>query len=141
MDGCEKVSGELIVSGGDPSEILEPAKASLDDVSAFVGTFVEAMEHNAIRFVGNDWFGTNFDDLSAKAVAVISFVSEESVHSWRESQNGRSGGNIGVLAWRQKKRNGSAKRIAQRMDFGCTPAARSTDRLTALPPFPPEAQR
>jgi hypothetical protein len=27
------------------------------------------------------------------------------------------------------------------MDFGCTPAARSTDRLTALPPFPPEAQR
>ena len=48
MDGCEKVSGELIVSGGDPSEILEPAKASLDDVSAFVGTFVEAMERNAI---------------------------------------------------------------------------------------------
>ena len=74
MDGCEKVSGELIVSGGDPSEIFEPAKASLDDVSAFVGAFVEPMERNSIRFVGNDWFGATFDDLGAKAVAVISFV-------------------------------------------------------------------
>ena len=141
MDGCEKVSGELIVSGGDPSEILEPAKASLDDVSAFVGALVEAVERDSIGFVGNDWFGANFDDLRAKAVAVISFISEERVHSWRESQNSRSGGNIGVLTWRQKKRDGSAKRIAQRMDFGCTSAARTTDRLTALPPFPPEAQR
>lgn len=141
MDACEKVSGELIVSGCDPSEILKPAEASLDDVSAFVGAFVEAMERNSIRFVGNDWFGANFDDLGAKAVAVISFVREESVHSWRERQNSRSGSNVRVLAWRQKKRDGSAKRIAQRMDFGCAPAARTTDRLTALPPFPPEAQR
>jgi hypothetical protein len=141
MDGGEKVSGELIVSGGDPSEILEPAKASLDDVSAFVGAFVEAMERDSIRFVGNDWFGANFDDLRAKTIAVISFIREECVHSWRESQNSGSGGDIGVLAWRQKKRDGSTKRIAQRMDFGCAPAARTTDRLTALPPFPPEAQR
>ena len=104
-------------------------------------TSIKAMERNSIRFVGNDWFSANFDDLGAKAVAVISFISEERVHSWRESQNSRSGGNIGVLAWRQKKRDGSAKRITQRMDFGCTPATRATDRLTALPPFPPEAQR
>ena len=141
MDAREKVSGELIVTGGDPSEILEPAKASLDDVSSFVGAFVEAMEHDSIRFIGNDWFGANFDDLGTKAIAVISFVSEESVHRWREGQNSRGGGNIGVLAWRQKKRDGSAKWITQRMDFGCTPAARTTDSLTALPPFPPEAQR
>lgn len=141
MDACEKVSGELIVSSCDASKILEPAEATLDDVSAFVGAFVEAMERNSIRFVGNDWFGTNFDDLSAKAVAVITFVREQSVHSWRESQNSRSGRNIRILAWRQNKRDRSAKWIAQRMDFGCTPAARTTDRLIALPPFPPEAQR
>jgi hypothetical protein len=101
--------------------------------SAFVGTLVEAMERNSIRFVGNDWFGADFDDLGAKAVAVISFVREEGVHSWRLSQNNRSGSNVRILAWRQMKRDGSAERITQRMDFGCTPAARTTNRLIALP--------
>ena len=141
MDGCEKVSGELIVTGGDPSEILEPAKASLDDVSAFVGAFVEGMEGDTIGLVGNDRSGAGFDDLGAKAIAVISFIGKEGAHCWRESQNSRSGSNVRVLARGQMKRDRPAKRIAQRMDFGCAPAARTTDRLTALPPFPPEAQR
>ena len=141
MDACEKVSGELVVSGGNPPEVLEPTEASLDDVSAFVGTFIEAMERNTIGFVGNDRFGSGFDDLGAKAVAVISFVREKSAHGWRESQNSRSSSNVRVLALCQMERDRPAQRIAQCMDFGRASASRTADRLTALPPFPPEAQR
>jgi hypothetical protein len=141
MDACKKVSSELVVSRGDPPEILEPAEAPLDDVSAFVGSFVEAMERNSIGLVGNNWSGASFYDLRAKAVAVISFVREESFHGWRDSQNSRSSSNVRVLTLGQMKRDGPAKRIAQCMDFGRASAARTADRLTAFPPFPPEAQR
>jgi hypothetical protein len=44
MDGCEEISGEFVVASGYAPEILEPAEASLDDVSAFVGAFVEMMQ-------------------------------------------------------------------------------------------------
>ena len=103
MNGGQEIPGELIVSGRDAPEVLEPAKAALDDISAFVGAFVEAMDGNAVRFVGDDGFGTTTNDFSAKVVAVIPFVSEESVHRWRERQNVRRSGDIGILAWGQKK--------------------------------------
>ena len=32
-NGGEKVAGELVISGGDAPEILEPAEAALDDVA------------------------------------------------------------------------------------------------------------
>ncbi|MEY9590627.1 hypothetical protein ABIA06_002918 [Bradyrhizobium yuanmingense] len=40
----QEIPSKLIVSGGDASEVLEPAEAALDDIWAFVGPFVEAMD-------------------------------------------------------------------------------------------------
>ena len=141
MDGCEKVSGELIVSGGDPSEILEPAKASLDDISALVGAFIEAMDDDAVGFVGDDGLGAATNDFTAKVITVIPFVGEEHAHGRRERQNIGRRRDIGILAWGQMQDDRPAERIAQRMDF-CRPAsARAADCLVVLPPFPPEAHR
>lgn len=53
MNSGQEIPGELVVSGGDTAEVFEPAKAALDDISAFVGAFVEAMDDDAVRFVGN----------------------------------------------------------------------------------------
>ena len=41
MDAGEKVSGSLIVAGGDCSELLEPADEILDEMAGFVQVFVE----------------------------------------------------------------------------------------------------
>src|SRR5438270_712792 len=51
MNSGQEIPSELVVSGGDAPEVLEPAEAALDDVSAFVGTFVEAMVDGRVRAV------------------------------------------------------------------------------------------
>lgn len=141
MNSGQEIPGELVVSGGDAAEVLEPAKAALDDISAFVGAFVEAMDDDAVGFVGDDGLGAATNDFAAKVVAVIPFVSEERAHGRRERQNIGRGRDIGILAWGQMQDDRPAERIAQRMDFCRAASARAADGLIVLPPFPPEAHR
>jgi hypothetical protein len=141
MNSSQEIPGELIISGSDAPEVLEPAKAALDDISAFVGTFVEAMDDDTVGFIGDYGLGAATDDFGAKVVAIIAFVGEERAHGWGECQNIGRSSDIGILAWGQMKDDRPAERIAQRVDFCRAATARSADRLILLPPFPPEAQR
>ena len=141
MNGGQEISGELVISGGDAAEILEPAKSTLDDISAFVSAFVEAMDDDAVGFVGDDGLGAATDDVAAKVVAVIAFVGEECAHGRRERQNIWRGRDIGIVAWGQVQDDRPAERIAQSMDFCRAASARAADCLIVLPPFPPEAHR
>jgi hypothetical protein len=141
MNSGQEIPGELVVSGGDAAEVLEPAEASLDDVSAFVGTLVEAMDDDAVGFVGDDGLGATTNDFAAKVVAVIPFVGEERTHGWCERQNIGCSLDVGILAWGQMQDDRPTERIAQRMDFCGAASARAADCLIVLPPFPPEAHR
>ena len=141
MNSSQEISGELIISGGDAAEVLEPAKAALDDISAFIGAFVEAMDDDTVGFIGDDGLGAATNDFAAKIVAVISFVGEERAHRRRERQNIWRRRDIGIVAWGQVQDDRPAERIAQRMDFCRAASARAADCLIVLPPFPPEAHR
>jgi hypothetical protein len=48
---------------------------------------------------------------------------------------------IGDLAAGQQEGDGAAEVVCQRMDFRRASSARAADRLIALPPLPPEAER
>jgi len=141
MNSGQEIPGELVVSGGDATEVLEPAEAAFDDISAFVGAFVEAMDDDAVGFVGDDGLGAATYDFAAKVVAVIPFVGEERAHGRRERQNIGRRRDIGILARGQMQNDRPAERIAQRMDFCRAAASRAADCLIVLPPFPPEAHR
>ena len=141
MKSGQEIAGELIVSGGDAAEVLEPTKATLDDVSAFIGALVEWMDDDAVGFVGDDGLGAATYDFAAKVVAVIPFVGEERAHGRRERQNIWRRRDIGILAWSQMQDDRAAERIAQRMDLCRAASARAADCLIVLPPFPPEAHR
>jgi len=141
MNSGQEIAGELVVSGGDAAEVLKPAEAALDYISASVSTLVEAMDHDAVGFVGDYGLGAATNDFAAKLVAVIPFVGEERAHGWRERQDIGSRSDIGILTGRQMQNDRSAERIAQRMDFCRTTAPRPADGLILLPPFPPEAHR
>lgn len=141
MNSSREIPGELVVSGSYPTEVLEPAEAAFDDISAFVGTLVEAMEDDPIGFIGNDGLGAATSDFAAKAVAVIPFVGKERAHGRCERQNIGRRRDVGILAWGQMQDYRTAKRIAQRMDFCRAASARAADCLIVLPPFPPEAHR
>lgn len=141
MNSSQEIPGELIISGSDAPEVLEPAKAALDDISAFVGAFVEAMDDDTVGFIGDDRLGAATNDFAAKIVAVIPFVSEERAHGRSERQNVGRRRDIGILAWGQMQDDRPAERIAQRMDFCGAASARAADCLIVLLPFPPEAHR
>ena len=141
MNSGQEISGELVISGGDAAEVLEPAKAALDDISASVSAFVEAMDDDAVGFVGDDGLGAATYDVAAKVVAVIPFVGEERAHGRRERQMFWRRRDIGIVAWGQVQDDRPAERIAQRMDFCRAASARAADCLIVLPPFPPEAHR
>jgi hypothetical protein len=141
MNSSQEIAGELVVSGGDAAEILEPTKAALDDVSALIGSLVEGMDDDAVGFVGDDGLGAAAYDFTAKVVAVIPFVAEERPHGRRERQNIWRRRDIGILAWCQMQDDRPAERIAQRMDFCRAATSRAADCLIVLPPFPPEAHR
>ena len=141
MNSSQEIPSELVVSGSDAAEVLEPAKAALDDISAFVGTFIEPMDDDAVGFVGDYGLGAATNDFTAKVIAIIPFVSEECAHGRRERQNMGRCRDIGILAWGQMQDDRPAERIAQRMDFCRAASARAADCLVVLPPFPPEAHR
>src|SRR5579883_2681738 len=52
MNSGQEIPRQLVVTGGDPPEVLEAAEAALDDVSSLVGSFVEAMKEDAVGLVG-----------------------------------------------------------------------------------------
>ena len=141
MNSGQEIAGELVVSGGDAAEVLEPTKAALDDVSAFIGSLVERMDNDAVGFVGDDGLGAATYDFAAKVVAVIPFVAQERAHGRRERENIWRRRDIGILAWCQMQDDRPAERIAQRMDFCRAAASGAADCLIVLPPFPPEAHR
>ena len=141
MNSGQEIPGELVVSGGDATEVLEPAEAAFDDISAFVGALVEAMDNDTVGFVGDDGLGPVTDDFGAKVVTVVALVGDKRAHGWRERQDIGSCSDIGILAWRQMQDDRPAQRIAQRMDFCRAASARAADCLVVLPPFPPEAHR
>ena len=141
MNSGQEIPGELVVSGGDAAEVLQPAEAAFDDISAFVGAFVEAMDDDTVGFIGDYGRGAATNDCAAKIVAIIAFVGEERAHGRRERQNIGRRRDIGILAWGQMQDDRPAERIAQRMDFCRAASARAADCLIVLPPFPPEAHR
>ena len=141
MNSGQEIAGELVISCGDAAEVLEPAKAALNDIPTFVGGFVEAMDDDAIGFIGDYGVGAMPNDFGAELVTVVPFVGEKPAHRWCERQNIGGSSDVGILTLGQMQDDRPAERIAQRMDFCRTTAPRPADGLIMLPPFPPEAHR
>ena len=130
MNGSQEIPGELVVSGGDATEVLEPAEAAFDDLLAFVGALVERMDDDTDGVVWDYGLGAATDDFTAKAVTVIPFVGEERAHGGRGRIGRRH--DIGILAWGQMQDDRPAERIAQRMEFCRAASSRAADCLVVL---------
>src|SRR6516162_4706920 len=76
-DSRGEVGGELVVTGGDASPILQTAEHALDEVAPAIGNFVERMTAFAGRVVRNDRDRSPLDEEAPQPVAVIGGVSGE----------------------------------------------------------------
>ena len=65
---------ELIIARCDTPEILQPAKAALDDVAAFVGFLVVADFLFAVGFARDDGLDAALLEEGADRIGIVAFV-------------------------------------------------------------------
>jgi hypothetical protein len=119
----------------------QPAEHALDGVAVSVKERREAVRPFAVGLGRDVRHRADILDLPADGVAVVTFVAMQDVTGRHLRQKLCAGGAIGDIAACEHEGDGSALSVRQRMDFGRASAARSTDRLGALPPLPPLAER
>ncbi len=130
-----------VVSGGNPSEVLDPAKHAFNGVPAFVKRRGEAVFPYPVTFGRNVRCHAHGFDLAADSIAVITLVAMKDIALRQTVEQQICSGAISDIATCQQEGKRATGIIGQRVDFGRAPAPRPAYGLVPLPPFPPEAQR
>ena len=140
MQESVETAGEFVVARGDATELLEPIEETFNQMARLVAMPVDWALIDSVaarRDIGNGVGGFDgFDQL----IAVVAFVGGNG-SGWNASNQRGTLGHIGDLSAGEQEGDGAAVAIGQRVDFGGAAAARTTDGLFSLPPFPPEAER
>lgn len=141
MDGGEEVDGELVISGCDAPEILEPAEHAFDPVAELVGLSVKGVVPFAGRVVGDYRFGAAGDEEGSEAVAIITAIGEQAPGRGQRADEMKSDADFAELAGCHREADRPTLTVDDGVDLGRPPAARATDGFRLGPPFPPAAER
>ncbi len=137
-----EVSGEFIVAGGDPTEVLQSAEGRLHPPALAVALLVEPDLMLARASAGDDRRGAVRAQVFSQPVGVIAFVGDQAADlTGRLGQHIRGGLHVAGIARRQPEDCWTAHDIDERVDLGGLTAARGADALRLGPPFPPWAER
>ena len=140
-DASEEVSGELVVTGGDATEILETAEHAFDQVTVSIGVGVMGDERLSTPDRGDDSLDPLVREKVAQSVRVVSLIGDELQNRSGGLDEGGSHHDVMCVTGAQKQDPRMSVRIGQRVDLGRAPAARAADRFAVRPPFPPPADR
>jgi hypothetical protein len=94
----KEVAGELVVSAGDGTEVLDAAVGALDDIAPLVALGVEEEAVLAIGFVGDDGDGAAAVEESARMVGVVALVADQPSAGGDVAQQRRRDGDVGDVA-------------------------------------------
>src|SRR6185437_15519721 len=78
---ARKLRGELVVSGGDASPVLEPAPETLDEIARLVGVAIVGDGSAPAGCGGNDHLGALRGDGGADGVGVVAAIGDEPVET------------------------------------------------------------
>ena len=132
---------KAIVTSSDPAEVLEAAEHALDGVAVAIEGGREAVLPAPIDFGRNVGCDPHALDFAANGVAVVALVAVKDGGRGHLVEQCIRGDAVRYLAAGQEERDRAAELIGECVDFRGAPTARAADRLTDLPPFPPEALR
>ena len=68
---------ELVIACRNAPEVLQPAKAALDDIAAFVGFLIMADFLFAVGFAWDDRLDAALLEKGADCIGIVAFVGEE----------------------------------------------------------------
>lgn len=123
MDHGEEVDGELVVSGGDPEEMLQLGEEALDQIAFSVEPLAEARLPAAVALRRDVGRGALFLNQLADAVGFIGFVGQ---HDSARTEMVEPGvGDLAVvgLPGRQGEPDREALRVDDDVDLGREPAS------------------
>lgn len=136
-----EVAGELVVAGRDATEVLHAAEGALDDVAGLAGDRIEGMPVHPGDLVGDDGRGAARPEEAAQVIDVIGLVADQAGARRCRGEERRRALDVGDLATGQENGVRSPLAVDERVDLGRASAPAFADRLLALPPFAPEAER
>jgi hypothetical protein len=110
-------------------------------MAPFVGSLVAAEWLLAVGPVGNDWRRAALIEPFAQFCAVIGFVAEQFLGRLCSADETLCQRTIVDITTTQEEGKKTALSICDCVDFRVAPAARASNRLRLLPPFPPDAER
>ena len=138
-DGCEEVSGELVVSGCDGTEVFEFVEEALDEVALAVDCGIDGALDAAIA-LGRDMgpravLGDHVED----GAGVVAAVGDGVAGGPEIVEQHRHGGLVGGLARAEDEAQRQAPGVDDDMDLGAQSAPRSSNGVIRAPFFPPAA--
>ena len=123
MDAGEEVGGELVIAGGQATEVFETAEHALDGVSALVEGGAEAAFPAPGHFGGDvGRCALTFDQL-ADRVGVVGAVGQDYAALGQAREQGLGGSAVGGLTRRQEEGERTALTVCKRVELGVAPAS------------------
>ncbi len=133
VDGCEEVVGDAVISGCEPSAVLEAAEHALDGVA----TLVEGFAETGFPHSGALWRDVRDRalvlDQVAGAVGVVSAVGVDDTPPGQVGQQMLGRPAVGRLSGRQVESEWPAISVGDGVDLGVAATPAATDRLRVSP--------
>jgi hypothetical protein len=114
----KEISGELIVSGGHPSKVLEAAESIFDPMSFAVAASIEGYFTLAVGWAWNDgnyYCGTQ---ILTKSIRVVTFISQQTsgtAQAAQAAQQGRGGCDVGHVGGGENQGEWAAEDVGEPM--------------------------
>ena len=140
-DSRQEVSGELVIAGGDATEVLEPGEHALDQVALAIGGLAVGDRPAPAGSRWNDGPGALIGQEPAKTIGVVGLVGDQALDGSCRRNQGRRHRNVVDVAGREQQDPWPAFAVRQRVDFRGAATARAADGFAEGPPFPPAAVR
>ena len=141
-DGRDVVSGQLVVAGGDTTEVLEAIEGCFNPPAFAVAALVVADRPLAAALAWNDRRDALFPQVGPEPVGVVALVGGQATDPTGSlGEHGWGGGDVAGIAQRQQEDAGAAEDIGEDVDLGRLAPAGRADALRTSPPLPPCAER
>mgnify|MGYP000992864359 CR=1 FL=1 len=134
----QEVSGELVVSGCDPPEMLQFVEEPFDEVAQSVKRAVDGALDASVAGRGDVTTATVASDQVEDGHGVVASVGDY-VAEPSSLQEGGYGGLIGRLSLRQNDPHRQPATVDQSVDLRGQSTTRTTDGVIRAPFFPPAA--
>ena len=135
MDHGEEVGGELVVAGGDATEVLQLGEEPFDQIALTIELLTEARLPFPIGFGRDVGRSALFLDQRADAISIVGLVGEHDHVRPKVVEQIVRDLAIMCLPSGQAEPDREALRIDDRVDFGRESASGATETMISIPLF------